>query len=305
MKKITLYISALLLFVSTTTQAQQKLELNLKQGAAYKQVTLNDASIKQNIMGQDLEITLGVSSTMTFQVVSDNRNDYDMKVSFDNMKLSMGSMQGTVEFDSESPDQDDAFSQIMSGVVGQSFNVKMSKSGKVLELSGVEAMWEAAFADQNISEAEKAQIMAQLNQTYGSDAIKGNIEMVSAIFPEDKVSTGDQWTNEVNINSGAKAVAKTTYTYNGIENGLHQIDGSGTITTAEDGATVVTNGMELNMDLNGSMESTISVDAATGWIVEAKINQKIDGTANVAANEQLPTGLSIPMEIRNEMIITN
>ncbi|MDW3192707.1 MAG: DUF6263 family protein [Cytophagales bacterium] len=304
MKKTTSYFAALLLFISAI-QAQQKLQLNLKAGESYKQVTFNDASITQEIMGQSMEINLAVNSSMIFKVVNANRDDYDMEVSFESMKLSMGSMQATMEFDSENPEEGDAFSQIMSGVIGKSFNIKMSKSGKVLELSGIEAMWEAAFSDQNISAAEKAQIMTQLNQTYGSEAVKGNIEMVSAIFPEQKVSKGDQWTNEVNINSGMKGIAETTYTYEGKQGDQYQITGSGTIVTSEEGATINTNGMELTMDLKGTMESAISVDAGTGWIVQATINQKIDGAANMAGNAQMPNGLSIPMKIRNEMSITN
>lgn len=304
MKKLVSYCAALLLLISTA-QAQQKLQLNLKKGESYQQVTLNDASITQEILGQSMEITLGVSSSMSFTVLNVNRDGYDMQVSFNYMKLSMGSLQSKMEFDSENPDEDDAFSQIMSGVVGESFNIKMSKSGKVLEISGIEAMWEKAFENQNISGAEKAEIITQLNQTYGSEAIKGNIEMVSAIFPENKVSKGDQWTNDVNINSGMKGLASTTYTYMGSEEDRHLISGSGEITTSEEGSKINTNGLELTMNLNGIMESEIAIDAATGWIVEATVNQKIDGTANMEANEQMPTGLTIPMKIRNEMQVTD
>ncbi len=304
MKKIISYFAALLLFISAL-QAQQKLQLNLKEGESYQQVTMNDASITQNIMGQELKITLGVSSSMTFTVLSARRDSYDMNVSFNNMKMTMGSLQGNVEFNSENPDENDAFSQIMSGIIGQSFNIKMSRSGKILEISGIEAMWEAAFEEQSISESQKAQIMSQLNQTYGSDAIKGNIEMVTAIFPEEKVSPNDQWTNEIKINSGAKAIASNTYTYDGINNNLHQISGQGTISTAEEGSKINTNGMELTMNLNGTMQAAIAVDTSTGWIVEAKINQDIEGTASVEGNEQMPNGLSIPMKITNEMSITD
>ncbi len=298
---ITLFLG----LVIVSAQAQTKLELNLTEGETYKQSTLNEASITQELMGQSIEITLGVSSTMSFTVTSANRNDYDMNVTFEKMNLSMGSLQGKMEFDSENPAEDDSFSQIMSGVIGQSFKVKMAKTGKILDISGVEEMWEASFANQNTSAAEKAQIMTQLNQTYGKESIKGNIEMVTAIFPEGKVRNGDQWTNNVNINAGMKGVATTNYTYEGMQGDQHQISGSGTIVTSDEGATINTNGIELTMDLNGTMESAISVDAATGWIVDAKINQKIDGNASMAGNDQMPNGLTIPMKIRNEMTITN
>lgn len=305
MKKTTLYIIPLLLFFATTTKAQQRLQLNLTKGATYQQVTGNNASIVQEIMGQSIEITVNVNSVMSFTVLEASKNDYDMQVTFESMKLSMGSLQGQMDFDSENPKENDAFSQVMAGVIGESFNIKMSKTGKVLEISGVEAMWESAFSDQNVPAAEQAQIMTQLNQTYGGDAIKGNIEMVTAIFPEEKVNKGDQWTNEVNINSGMKGIAANTYTYEGTEDSQHLISGKGSITTDAENSTINTNGLELTMDLNGTMDTNISLDITTGWIVQATINQKIDGNAVMAGNAQMPNGLTIPMKINNDMTITN
>ena len=91
MKTVATFLLTLLAFNSFS---QTRLELDLKKGESYRQTTQNNAKVTQTIMGQPLEITLGVHSTMSFMVEGSNSNSYDMKVTFESMKLSMGSLQG-------------------------------------------------------------------------------------------------------------------------------------------------------------------------------------------------------------------
>lgn len=295
----------LLSFLLLDVSAQTRLELNLKAGETYRQSTSNNASVTQNIMGQEITINLGIKGIMDFKVINELSDSYDMEVAFQEMSLNMGSLQGSQQFSSENPDETDTFSKILSGMTGQTFSVRMSKKGTILEIDNVEELWEAAFRDQNVSEAEKAQILTQLMQTYGPESIKGNIEMVTAIFPDNEVKLGDQWTNEVNLATGMKGLATTTYLYESQQGNFNLISGKGTITTGEEDAYMETNGMKLKMDLNGDMRASIIVDAESGWIVDATINQDINGSATMEGNAQMPGGLTIPMKVTNEMTITN
>ncbi|MFB6319992.1 hypothetical protein ACE1EF_15510 [Saccharicrinis sp. FJH54] len=43
----------------------------------------------------------------------------------------------------------------------------------------------------------------------------------------------------------------------------------------------------------------------TGWIIQAKIEQKIIGDSYIKENPQLPDGMKMPMVMANEMLITN
>lgn len=285
--------------------SQVDLRLNLEEGKSYTQNTQSNASIVQNLMGQEIKIDVGLKGQMTFTVDKANQDNYEMTVRFDNLMMSMGSLQGKTEFDSENPKEGDAYSQILSNVIGKPFNITMSKTGEIVDIKNMDQVWESAFADQNISATEKAQILSQLNQTYGAKAMKGNIEMVTAIFPESKVNLGDTWTNSVRLASGMEGELKTEYTYEGTENGLNKISGKGAIETLDKDAYLNVNGLDLKFDMTGSMNSEIKVDQSSGWIVEATINQTIDGTASMKGNEQMPNGLTIPMKINTEMNVSN
>jgi hypothetical protein len=53
------------------------------------------------------------------------------------------------------------------------------------------------------------------------------------------------------------------------------------------------------------MKSEIVLDKATGWVIEAKINQEMQGKVYIKKNEKLPDGLTIPMVMKNSMLYKN
>jgi hypothetical protein len=63
--------------------------------------------------------------------------------------------------------------------------------------------------------------------------------------------------------------------------------------------------MPTRYDLSGAMKSEIVLDKATGWVIEAKINQELQGTVYIKKNEKLPDGLTIPMVMKNSMLYKN
>ncbi|MEM9328431.1 MAG: DUF6263 family protein [Bacteroidota bacterium] len=299
-----------LLFILLTLFAsmgygQVRLELNLEEGASYRQITNSDATIVQDLMGQSLEINVSLIGEMQFTVREATSDHYLMDVTFERMQMTMGSPQGSASFDSDNPQESDPMSNVLSSITGNPFEIKMSKTGKVLEINKVDQLWESAFEDQALSPADKQRVMGQLNQTYGAEALKGNIEMVTAIFPETAVSKGDSWSTTTQLSSGMQGTAITTYTFNGSEGDRHLLTGSGTIESSDNEEYINTNGVDLKFNMSGQMESSIEIEKSTGWIKVATVNQTIEGTAQMKGNEQLPDGLTIPMKIQNSQKTTD
>ncbi len=88
-------------------------------------------------------------------------------------------------------------------MIGNSFNVKMAKNGKILEVHNIESMIESLFEGFSyIPDNQLLKYKAQLNKAYGAEAYKGNIEMVTAIFPDNSVNKGDKWKIKTNLESG-------------------------------------------------------------------------------------------------------
>lgn len=304
MRKI---FNLILLFIAfTSCQSQEaNLTLNLDEGKEYRQVINSKATINQDINGQEIDMIMSIKGGMLYKVVSVNPSDYDLDVKYENLSMIMELPQGKMEFSSDNNDGQDVFSTLLSKMTDNTFNVKMAKNGKILEVRNIEILIESLFEDfTHIPEHQLAQFKTQMTKAYGADAFKGNIEMVTAIFPDNPINKGDKWTIKTKLESGMAALMTTEYEFTKLGNDYAIIKGNSVIETEDQDAYIESNGMPMRYDLTGSMISEIKVDKETGWIIEANINQEIKGDAYIQENPQMPSGMKIPMTMKNEITIT-
>lgn len=295
----------LLTIVWTSCQAQKAdLSLNLKEGKEYRQVTNSKATIIQDINGQKMNMVMSIKGGMSYKVVTVNPSDYDLEVKYERLSMIMELPQGKMEFSSDKNNEQDIFSTLLSKMIGNTFNVKMAKNGKILEVKNIESRIESLFEDfTHIPENQLAQLKAQMTKAYGAEAFKGNIEMATAIFPDNPVNKGDKWTIKTNLESGMAALMTTEYEFSDLGSDFVLIKGNSVIETEDKDAYIESNGMPMKYDMTGSMISDIKVDKETGWIIEANIKQEIKGDAFIKENPQMPNGMKIPMTMINEMTI--
>ncbi len=305
MKTILTLILATLIFSVCQSQSSD-LFLKLENGKVYKQITNSKATINQEVNGQTMDMVMTINGTMTFLVKAIDESGFHMDTKFEKLSMSMQMPQATMEFNSEKKDENDIFSNILGAVIDKSFEITMTKTGKVTEVKNVEALWKTAI-DQfdQLSDIQREQIKAQITQAYGAAALKGNLEMVTAIYPDQPVNIGEKWAINTKLESGMSAVVNTDYELVDLTSDYAQIRGNSTIKTADKDAYIEANGMPMKYDLTGSMKSEIKVDKSTGWIIEAKISQEIKGDTYIKENPQVPDGMKIPMAIITEMVITN
>lgn len=303
----TIFTLILTVFVLTSFQTQNSdLSLKLEKGKEYKQITNSKATIIQEVNGQKVNMVMTIKGTMTFLVKDITENGYNMDAKFEELSMSMQMPQGLMEFSSEKNDANDIFSTILGAMKDKAFGITMSKTGKITDVKNVEALWSTAINTfDQLPEMQKEQIKAQIMKAYGGEALKGNIEMVTAIYPDSPANRGDKWTINTKLESGMSANMTTDYEFAELTSEYALIKGKSTIVTADKDAYIESNGMPMKYDLTGSMDSEIKVDKNTGWIIEATINQKIEGDTYIKENPQLPNGMKIPMTMINDMVITN
>lgn len=303
----TIFTLILTVFVLTSCQTQNlDLSLKLKKGKEYKQITNSKTTIIQEVNGQKMNMVMTIKGTMTFLVKDITENGYNMDAKFEELSMSMQMPQGLMEFSSEKNDANDIFSTILGAMKDKAFGITMSKTGKITDVKNVEALWSTAINTfDQLSEMQKEQIKAQIMKAYGGEALKGNIEMVTAIYPDSPANRGDKWTINTKLESGMSANMTTDYEFAELTSEYALIKGKSIIVTADKDAYIESNGMPMKYDLTGSMDSEIKVDKNTGWIIEATINQKIEGDTYIKENPQLPNGMKIPMTMINDMVITN
>lgn len=292
------------MFVSA--QAQKiNLSLNLDKGNDYRHVTHSRATVLQEIQGQKMVMIMTVKGGMVYTVVSENSEYYDMDVMYEHLSLIMDMPQGLMEFGSEKHDEDDIFSSILARMIGIPFRVQMARSGKIIDVQGVESIIDAVFDEfSSIPEDVMDPLREQLLNAYGADAFRGSLEMVTAIFPEEPVRIGEKWTIQTKLESGIPMSVSTEFELKDVNPTHVRIVGHSFLETDNKNAYFQLEGMPVRYNLKGTMTTNIQVDPETGWVIQADVLQEVSGVALIQKNPQLPDGMRMPITLLTETTTT-
>jgi hypothetical protein len=270
------------------------------------QKTVATSSVNQTISGQEINIKMTITGATAYKVIEIVDTVYDMEVRYEQLALKMALPTGTMEFSSEKNDESDIFSSMLKGMKDVAFQVKMTRTGKILEVKNIDAMFSSMLEKfPQLSEAQKQQFQGQLSQSFGENSFKGSFEMVTSLYTDSPVEKGDTWLVNTALRGAITAGIKTTYELMEVAETYYVIKGTSTIATNPDTPYAETNGMPMKYNLNGTMSSDIKVDIKTGWVITAAITQQMSGEAVVKDNPKIPGGITIPMSFVNEISLTD
>ena len=305
MKRIFILIITLVAF--TLCQAQNvDLSLKLEKGKVYKQVIRSKINTVQRIdiqivKGVELEDIMTTTGIMNFFVKDINETGYLMAVTFDSLDISIQMPQTFQGYSSGAMNPNDPFAPILEAMKQITFEIVMSKKGKVIEIRNLEVVWNAVVdQSKGLSETQREQFKTYLMQVYGDDAMKDNIEMVTAIFPDKPVNKGDKWTVDTDLDP-------TLFLGTNVSTNYHLTDLTPDYALIIGTADFKTDDKDLSGEYADEMavtrESEIKVDKNTGWIIEAKINQEIKGNINVEDTPKMSDGMKMLTIVTTEMVV--
>lgn len=318
-----IYTLLLASIIVTSIQAQTvDLSLKLEKGKEYKQVTSQKTSALMNVEGQKSDAIISVNGAMTYRVTSINENGYNMDAKFDELSMSRQMPQNTQEFSSETNDTDDEISGILSAMKGKSFEVLMTKNGEITQIKNSDALWQTAMekfepqSEMDREQIEIEQLKTHLLKAYGDEGLKSKINLVMSFYPDRPVKKGDKWTTNTNNEIGFAAKICSEYQLADLTSDYALIKGKATIEPVDKDKFNDSSGVPMKYNLTGSMISEIKVDIKTGWIIEAKVNNELNG--NVYIEHDLPVPIrssqesyknkiemEIEMTMTNEILVTN
>ena len=295
--------SVLVVLCATFAVAQTTLQLNLQKGETYYQTSKSTSEVAQSVSGMSMNTTVIMDTKYSYKVVDVTGDNYELEVKFDRLVMDTKTPQISLSVSSEEPGKD-AASSLLSAMKNGSFTVKMNKSGEVSEVQGLEELINTALEQSTgISQAQKQMAKGQISQLLGADQLKGNIELASAVYPKTKVSKGDSWENITQINSGAIVDIRTKYTLVESDGNSNKISGTSTIASPSGAKPVSMEGMSMEYNLSGTGAVEMTLDAKSGWIIEAAVKQNIKGDIKVL--DGMAAGMTIPISTNNTTIISN
>jgi len=302
-----IFLTAFLLTGFLTAGYAQKVKpaLNLTKGETYYSISIINSAISQSYNGQDISYNITMSAKTAYKVLDILDTVYSMEVSYKSIGMKMVSAQGSMDFNSDTPNPQDEASQVLAAMRDKPFLVNISKTGRVLAVKNIDKIMEQIFNSMpSMAAEEKVQLKNQFSQSFGEKAFKSNQEETMAIYPTVKVDKNDSWIIKTQFESAMDADIKTTYKLQDITNTNYIIHGDATVVTVSNKVNQSDN-MAATYALTGTIVSDIKIDKTTGWVSEAKLKEDISGNLNVQDGPQTPGGKVIPMKVHTDITTTD
>lgn len=277
--------------------------LNLKQDSTYYMATDANLSMIEKINGVQHLVSTLISGKLSHKVVSIKDSVYQMEVQYLRINMHMEVEGKKIDFDSSDKVSQNMVSKIASKMVNRPFLMTIDKRGKVLEIKNMENVYAEIFADfPQITASQKAQIKAQLEKTFGEEAIKSSFQNVFTVYPDKEIGLNDQWVAKTKFQTTILANIITTYTLKGITDKIYKIHGDAVIQADGNGAFITRNNIPIRfINVNGTSTTDVQIDLTTGWIKESKMSTAINGIMEAKDSPATPGGLTFPVSVVVDM----
>jgi len=316
------------------------LKLRLKPRQKYRLRIINEDKVSMTMMEQRQDINSISTVGLEFEVEQIDANSIAwIKVTYLTLREKAGSAAGQMEYDSTKPDAatDHAFAQTYSAMIGQSFVMKVTPEGKMLELQGIDEMYMGMAEkivegeDESIrkramermadgAEERAERTIENLNQRYGSrkkreeavsdlikknplfteEKIRGTVGNVIMPFPGGFVEIGDSWQGKAVLPAGAPIDIDLTYTLKQKKQGMAVVGISSKIELIDEPASTKDSPLgATKANVTGSYEGSVQIDSGSGWTVRKNTTMRCSGEMKMAPNEQMPQEMSLPITMES------
>lgn len=303
--KVFITVFLFILITGHVNAQKNNLALKLKNGNTYYMNGSSISEVLETVNGQQIKVKIGTDYKISFKVLGLQNKLYNMDVRYQSIQMKINTGAGETTMDSRSNNKQDVASAIIAGMIDKPFTTVMSASGKIISIKGVEDIIEKAInGSVKMDGIRKAAVRSQLLQNFNGNALKNNLEMATAIYPESAVSQSDKWLVTTQTGSAFKATIRTTYQLENNNAAFYKLHGEGIIITDKDTNTGQMNGMPMKYDLTGTIRTDIQVDKNTGWPTKVKSNQTMNGKVQILDNPKIPGGVVFPIVLNNNTLST-
>jgi hypothetical protein len=186
--------------------------------------------------------------------------------------------------------------QAFSALVGNGFSMLITPQGRVLEVEGLEAMYEQMLQAIDLPDAAAEQQFRQtLEQQFGEEALKQQMNGASFEFPPEPIGIGESWTTTTELTVLMPMVIESKYTLRSVEGGLAELELSSTVNSSANAGPVDFGTFQIEYSVSGEQQGAVQVDLASG-MTSSQIHQTLSGEMVMAAEGET---LNVPISIRS------
>jgi hypothetical protein len=282
-----------------------ELQLDLQEGAIYRIRFLTSQDLSQSFEGQSIDISQKVGFEYTYTVtgrepdgsawvdVMYTRAVYEMDIPF-----------GTESYDSaDPPGQIPEGAEGFAAIVGTGFAMKVASDGEILEIVGLEEMYEQMVSEMDLTDPELRQAFdLTFRDQFSEQAMKDQMGNLLFEFPEGSIGVGDSWTSTQESSVMFPVVAENTYTLLDFDESTALIEVRSEIRAGTDEGGMDADLFGIEFTIIGSQEGLIEVDLNTG-LPNSNVDQVLTGEMTlVVEGEQITVPLNILQTVQVESV---
>lgn len=296
-------LAVVLLAAATSSLAQKPLLLNLKKGETYLQKTSIELKMNQQFGGMDMEVGITNVQDLNFKVVDVKDSLFFFEIAYTKLKMAVNAQGMNMEYSSDV--KKDKASAILSSMVSKPFRATISNTGFVHKIEADSLIKAVVGASGDPNDPETAAMSAQIRNSFGEASLKDNIASSLAMFTPTKVSKGSKWATRRQLTGQMPLISDINFELVEETPTTYSIRMNSAVSSPKDAPAISNAGMEMKYSVNGSVEGTIVVDKATGWIISNTSEQVLKGVMDIQPGAQMPSGAQIPISIVANTVVSN
>lgn len=304
MKKILLL---LLVTAGTGAYAQKNLlRFNLKKDSTYHLIVDAELNIDETIAGAHQTMRTTIKGSTVHKVIEVKDTVYKMEVSYQNIEMMVSMGQNTIDMNSDG-DTTNMFNQVFHHIINKPFTVVMSNRGLVMEVKGFDAIFNAAAGKMNAPEAQKEQMKAQMQRSFGESSLKSNFQQSFIIYPKNAIAVKGIWADQTYIDAAAiSAKIQNNYTLDNVTADAYEVSGNANVLPDKAPEYKQNGQFYMRMsNITGNNQYTFVIDKKTGWVTKSKTMKHFAGNAEVKQTLTGPVIATLPTVVDGDVNSTD
>jgi hypothetical protein len=279
----------------STGAAAVSLQLKLAKGKTYYQRTMVEQHVTQTVMNQPQTIDINVGTGMKLDVLDvDGAGNMRIRYTFLWCASKQAGAMGMVTYDSAQQATPPAGAESLGALLNQSYVVRLSPKGRVLDVNDIEQM-KAAVQKKLPPGADAGPLGNFATLFLDKQGVKEMTESLMGAYPDKPVEQGKPWSEKRLLTAGFGRIEESTWTLQKQEAGVVTIGQTSAVRSNPDATPTDVQGMKLRFDVSGSQEATIRIVEATGLIQMEQGRQQLKGEIKVGDSAQGQPMMAIPM----------
>ena len=259
---------------------------------------LSDQDISQTINGSNGSVNQKIGFEYLYSIASvdaDGNTWADIEYTW--VLYEQKTLMNKVAYDSSNPPAEVPPEALgYSVMVGKGFSILISPDGEVVEVEGLDELYDAVLDELDIDDWElRQQLELLLETSFGEEAIKESCGELVFSSPDEPIRVGESWSVTVERSLPIPIVVENEYTLRDYDGKIATFDVFSTIVSSEEGMMDIV-GVQLGYAVSGTQEGFIEVDTESGLTLTSEISQDISGEAIVIYDGE---EMRIPLEMKS------